>query len=204
MKDRTVRVWLVATFFALLLASTAAAVRSSTSGPALTGDPAGLQLVRQVNRSYTSVPAVRVDIAIAGGLVLRFTEVLRNGVVVAEQALARVGGAQPTVLVRRENEGTFVRDPNSSCWRFVPTSDPQALTDVGDPMLAGPGRVSKPRVTGQNGENFTMTLTRQGEAAEVVVNRKTSRLFRVYAPGYIARFTSLAKRPTLLVPKPRC
>jgi hypothetical protein len=188
----------VAILAGLLLVPTAAAVRASTS---LTGDPAGVRLAKQVNRSYASVPAVRVDVAAGGALVGRFTLVLRNGVTVAEQASVSEGSTQPTLLVRRENEGTFVRDANRSCWRFVPASDPQALTDVGDAVLAGDGRLSKPRTTG---DTITMTLTTQGQTARVVVDGKTSRLRRLEAPGYVARFTSLAKRPTLPVTKPRC
>ena len=185
----------------LLLAPTAVAVRSTTSGTALTGDPAGLQLARQVNRSYTKVPAVRVEVSAQGALVVRFTLILRNGVAVAAQALVNEGSAEPTLLVRRENEGTFVRDANRSCWRSVPSTDPQALTDVGKPILSGPGRLSKPRAAG---DTITMTLTAQGQTARVVVDRKSSRLRRLDAPGYVGRFTSLAKGPTLPVPKPRC
>jgi hypothetical protein len=184
-----------------LLVPTAAAVRASTSAPALTGDPAGLLLARQVNRSYTKVPAVRVEVAAGGAFVGRFTLVLRNGVTVAEQALVNEGSAKPTLLVRRENAGTFVRDANRSCWRFVPAGDPQALTGVGKEMLSATGRVSKPRVAG---DTITMTLTTQGRAARIVVDRKTARLRRMDAPGYVARFTSLANAPALPVTKPRC
>lgn len=191
----------VAILAALLLAPAAGAVRTSTFAPALTGDPAGLQLARQVNRSYANVPAVRVEVSAAGGLVGRFTFLLRNGVTVAEQALVNEGGAQPTLLVRRENAGTFVRDPDRACWRFVPSGDPQALTDVGQPVFAADGRVSKPRVAG---DAISMTLTAQGRTLRVVVDRKTSRLRRLEAPGYSARFTSLAKLPTLPAPRPRC
>jgi hypothetical protein len=154
-----------------------------------------------VNRSYANVPAVRVDVTAQGAVVGRFTLVMRNGVAVAEQALVSEGSARPTQLVRRENEGTFVRNPSLSCWRFVPAADPQALTDVGKEMLNGGGRVSKPRVSG---DTITMTLTTQGQTARVVVDRTTSRLRRIDASGYAARFTTLAKSPTLPVPKPRC
>jgi hypothetical protein len=189
---------------ALLLAPAAAAVvRSSTSGPALTGDATGLQLVRQVNRSYKNVPAARIQITGQGGtLAIQFTVILRDGVAIATQALVTAAG-EKGILVRRENEGTFSRDPNSSCWRFLPPNDPQALTGVGKPILSGPGRVSKPRVAG---DTITMTLTAStGQTSRVVVDRKTSRLRRMNgAPDYLARYTSLAKRPTLAVPKPRC
>lgn len=196
-----IRAAAVAVLAGLLLVPAAAAVRGATSAPALTGDPAGLRLARQVNRSYANVPAVRVDVSAGGALVGRFTLIVRNGVTVAEQASVSEGSTQPTLLVRRENEGTFVRDANRSCWRFVPAGDPQALTGVGKAVLSGNGRVSKPRVAG---DTIVMTLTTQGQTARVVVDRKTSQLRRMEAPGYVARFTSLAKRPTLPVPKPRC
>ena len=201
LRARGIRSAAVALLAGLLLVPAAAAIRSSTSPPALTGDAAGLRLVRQVNRFYADVPAVRVDVTAGGTLVGLFTLVLRNGVTVAEQARVNEGSTQPTVLVRRENAGTFVRDANRSCWRFVPTNDPQALTGVGKAILSGPGRVSKPRVTG---DTITVTLTVQGRTARVVVDRTTSRLLRMDAPGYSARFTSLAKRPALPAPQPRC
>jgi len=186
----------------LLLVPAAAAIRSSTSGPALTGDAAGLELARQVNRSYASVPGVRLVVTDPDGvLFVRFTLVLREGVVVAAQALVNEGGAKRSLLVRRESQGTFVRDPDHSCWRFVPAGDAQALTDVGKPMLSGPARVSRPRVAG---DTMTMTLNAQGQTARYVDDRKTSRLLRIDVTGLIARYTSLATRPTLPVPKPRC
>lgn len=186
---------------ALLAAPAAAAVRSSTAGAPLTGDPAGLRLAREVNRAYADVPGVRVDVASNGAVVVRFTLVLRNGVAVAEQALVDEGAERPTLLVRRESEGTFVRDANRSCWRSVPKSDPQELTDVGGPMLSGPGRVSKPRVAGGT---VTLTLTREGRTSRLVVDRKTSRLRSMDAGRMVARFTSLARRPALPLPKPLC
>ena len=185
---------------AFLIAPAAAAIRSSTSAPVLTGDPAGLQLVRQVNRSYAKVPAVRSVVTAEGELLGRFTLLLRDGVTVAEQALVNEGVPPLALLVRREKEGTFVRT-DRSCWLFLPAGDPQALTDVGKPILPGDGRVSKPRIAG---DTITMTLTRLGHTAQVVVDRKTFRLRRLEAPGYLARFTSLATRPTLPVTKPRC
>jgi hypothetical protein len=102
--------------------------------------------------------------------------------------------------VRREREGTYART-DRSCWLLMPRGDPHALTDVGKPILHFDGRVSKPKIAD---DTITMMVTRLGTTAQVVVDRKTSRLRRIEAPGYIASFTSLARRPTLPVTKPRC
>jgi len=185
----------------LALAPVAGAVRAPATSPTLSGDPVGLRLVRQVNRSYANVPAVRLDMT-AVGLAARFTLILRNGTVVAERALVDEGASDPTLFVRREHEATFVHNPNRNCWRFVPTGDPQALTDVGKPVLSGAGRVSRPR---HAATTVTLTITRQGKAARAVIDKRTLHLLRYEASrGYVARFTNLAKRPTLPSTRPRC
>jgi hypothetical protein len=189
----------VAVVALLTLAPAAGGVPTSTA-PTLSGDAAGLRLVRQVNRSYAAVSAVRLEVA-AGGFIGRFTLVMRNGVVVAEQALVDEGGSEATLLVRREHQGTFVHNPNRDCWRSVPASDPQALTDVGKPLLSGPGRVSRPRIAATT---ITLTITREGHAARAVIDKRTMHLRRFEAVGYLARFTNLSKRPALPTPVPHC
>ena len=189
----------VAVVAALMLAPAAGAVRASAV-PTLTGDAAGLRLVRQVNRSYATVPAVRIEVT-GGGFTGRFSSVLRNGIVVAQQVLIDEGAPEPTRLVRREHEGTFVHDPNRDCWRFIPKSDPQALTDIGKPLLSGPGQVSRPRIAATT---ITVTVTSQGHAMRVVIDKRTMRLRRYEADGYLARFTNLSKRPALPTTQPRC
>jgi hypothetical protein len=196
-----IRTAAAAALVSLLAVPTAAAVRASTSGPPVTGDPAGVRLARDVNRAYANVPGVRVDVTADGELFARFTLVMRKGVVVAEQALVYEGSGRPTLLVQRENEGTWARDSGRACWRYVPKGDPQALTDVGTSMFPSPGRVSKPRATGGT---ITVTQTAKGQTARLVIDRKTLRLRRMDAAGAVVRFTNLAKRPKLPVPKPRC
>jgi hypothetical protein len=188
----------VAVVALLTLAPAAGAVHTSAV-PALTGDAAGLRLVRQVNRSYETVPAVRLAVA-AGGSSHRFTLVMGNAVVVAEQALVDEGLPDRTLLVRREHQGTFVRT-DRDCWLFVPKSDPQALTDVGKPLLSGPGRVSRPRIAATT---ITVTITSQGHAMRAVIDKRTMHLLRFEATGFVAHFTNLSKRPALPTTQPRC
>ena len=183
----------------LTLAPAAGAVRVAAVPP-LSGDAAGLRLVRQVNRSYATVPAVRLEGA-GGGLSARFTLVMRNGVVVAEQALVDEGLPELTLLVRREHQETVAHDPDRDCWTFIPKSDPQALTDVGKSLLSGPGRVSRPRV---GATTVTVTITMQGQTLRAVIDKRTMHLRRFEATGYVARFTNLTKAPALPTTQPRC
>ena len=189
----------VALVVLLTLAPAAGAVRSSAA-PTLTGDAAGLRLVREVNRSYASVPGVRIEVA-GGGFTGRFTSVMRNGVVVAQQVLVEAGAPEPTRLVRREHQGTFLHDPSRDCWRFMPKTDRQALTDIGKPMLSGPGRVSGPQIAATTA---TLTITSQGHAMRVVIDKRTMHVRRYEATGYLARFTNLSKRPALPTTQPHC
>jgi hypothetical protein len=185
---------------ALVLASVAGAVRTPLAVPTLSGDPAGLRLVRQVNRSYASVPAVRLELT-AGSFAAVFTFSMRNGIVVAERALVDEGAPTPTLLVRREHEGTFVHDPHRDCWRSLPPADPQALTDVGKPVLSGAGTVSRPRYAATT---ITLAITRSGRTARAVIDKRTLHLRRYEARGYLARFSTLARRPALPRTLPRC
>jgi hypothetical protein len=189
----------VAVIAVLTLAPAAGAVPASAV-PTLSGDAAGLRLVRQVNRSYATVPAVRIEVA-GGGFTGRFSSVLRNGVVVAQQVLVDEGAPEPTQLVGREHQGTFLHSPSGDCWRFIPKSDPQALTDIGKPMLSGPGQVSRPRIAATT---ITLTITSQGHAMRAVIDKRTMHLRRYEAAGYLARFTNLSKRPALPTTQPRC
>ena len=189
----------VAVVACLTLAPAAGAVRASAV-PALSGDAAGLRLVGQVNRSYATTPAVRIEVA-GGGFTGRFTSVMRNGVVVAQQAIVDEGVPERTLLVRREHQGTFVHDPDRDCWTFIPKSDPQALTDIGKPLLSGPGRVSRPRIAATT---ITLTITWEGQAMRAVIDKRTMHLRRFEATGYVARFTNLSKRPALPTSQPRC
>jgi hypothetical protein len=185
-------------------ASVAGGAPDATARSGLTGDPAGIRLAAQVNRSYAHVPGVRIDVGGGVGgssLSVRFTFVLRSGVAVAEHAMVDQGADGRSALVRTGNQGTFARDPGRSCWRFVPKTDPQALTDIGEPVLSDVGRVSRPRVSG---DMFVLPIATHGLTMRAFVDRGTSQLRRLEAPGYLARFTTLRTKPVVPATKPRC
>jgi hypothetical protein len=183
----------------LTLAPATAAVHASAA-PTLTGDAAGLRLVRQINRAYANVPGVWAD-ADGKDFAGRFTFVMRNGIVVAAQALVDQGAPQPRLLVRPENQGTFQRNRSRACWQFLPKDHSQALTDVGKPLLSGPGRVARPRVAAAT---ITVTITTNGRAMHWVIDKRTMLLRGSTAVGFKADVTNLEKRPTLLATQPRC
>ena len=188
---------------AFLSVSAAGGALAATARSALTGDPAGVRLVKQVNRSYAHVPGIRIDVGGGSGVAIRFTFALRSGLAVAQHAIVDQGASGQTVLVRLGNQGTFVRDPGRSCWRFVPKAkvDRQGLPDIGRPVLSDLGRVSRPR---SSGDMFVLPITSNGLTLRAFIDRRTSQLRRLEAAGYSARFTTLRIRPVMPTAKPRC
>jgi hypothetical protein len=132
--NRTVRVLYVGVAAATLLA-------------VLTGGPASLAarravrglttkaLFAQVHRSYLHVPAVEMS-ALPRESTLRFPRrfvfVLHKGQVVAEEFTR--SGRDATTLVARTFRHTYARPAGATCWRRLPSSNPQTLLDVGVPF----------------------------------------------------------------------
>ena len=180
------------------------AIAGPARAPGFSGDRKAVALVAQANRSYARVPAVRVD-AVVFDTSFRFTLFLRNGVTWAEQAQVRTDDGEFTI-VGTVDGGSFVKDSGASCWRFVPKSDPQAMEDLGGPVLAGPGRLGRPRTVA--GTIEIIATQQGGERMRIVLDRRTLRLKRVTylsARGNMtARFTTLAAAPPLPATQPRC
>jgi hypothetical protein len=178
-----------------------AAVQPSHAG----GDPRGLALLERVRTAYAAVPAVSVTARI-GAHPIRFTLVLRRGVVVAEQ-LVSGEGAGATLLVAHGSGSTLAREPGSSCWRALPSSDPQALDDLGRRFPELPGmRVGAPHATPTG---WALPITGPGGPYTYAVDRGSGllRSITVRSPGGAPIFEHVSRlraRPTLLTAAPRC
>ncbi len=180
------------------------AIAAPAGAPGFSGDREALGLVARANRSYARIPAVRID-AVVSDATFRFTLFLRNGVTWAEQARVRTDEGEVNI-VGTIGGGSFVKDAGASCWRFVAKSDPQAMEDLGDPVLAGPGRLGRPRTIA--GTIEIIATQRGGERMKIVLDRRALTVRRVTylsAGGNMtAHFTTLRRAPTLPRAQPRC
>jgi hypothetical protein len=184
-----------------MVATPASSRATGTAAPPLTGDPRGVALINRINASYVNVPAVRTS-AHATEVSVTFELYLRHGVTWAEHAVVTTASGT-TVLVGTLRGGTFARDPGRTCWRFLPRSSDQALEDLGNPLLVGPGRVHRPRT---NGNHLVVDLIADGKRETVVADRRNMHVVfvRTIKPSLIVRFAALASAPGLPTPKPRC
>jgi hypothetical protein len=95
----------------------------------------------------------------------------------------------------------------AACWRLVPASDPQALTDIGDRFPPYPkGAVVKvPRRT-QNG--WSLRVAANGKSSTFAIDRKTflvrSITAREAGQHLEEHISNLASTPNLPSPRPRC
>lgn len=111
--------------------------RKAPSLPARTtvGSLTARALFAKVHRAYLHVPAVELTV-VPGKSTLRFPRrfvlVLRSGVVVAEEFTR--SGRDETSLVARRRQPTYSRPAGAKCWRRLPSSNPQTLTDIGIPF----------------------------------------------------------------------
>jgi hypothetical protein len=199
------RRWHFGTALAAFVVCAPVAIAAPAGAPGFSGDRDAVALVARANRSYVRIPAVRID-AVVSGTSFRFTLFLRNGVTWAEQARVRTDNGEINIVGTIDG-GSFVKDAGASCWRFVAKSDPQAMEDLGDPVLAGPGRLGRPR-RAIAGTIEIMATQRGGERMKIVLDRRTLTVRRVTylsARGNMtARFTTLRQAPTLPRAQPRC
>lgn len=184
------------------------AVISSSVAPS---DPRGLALLAQINKAYTHVPGVKIGLTFNGVSVGSFTEVLRKDTVVAEQFVGS-SSAGTTMLVAPEGSPTFAREPGSTCWKALPSKNPQTLTDIGHPTsILGIGTlkgiVVGPPIAGLDGDE-TLRIVQGATSSFLIINGKTLLIQRVDAstPGKLAEeyISNLTSTPKLLKPGPRC
>jgi hypothetical protein len=92
-------------------------------------------LLDRMHAAYKQVPAAVVTVTGQSSEDGTFTEILRNGVVVAEQFVGS-NASGTTMLVARVGAPTSAREPKTSCWRALAKSNAQTLNDTGSPFLS--------------------------------------------------------------------
>ena len=169
-----------------------------------TGDHEGLALLVRVHQAYADVPAVGVS-GRTGTLSFRFTLVLSSGVVVAEQFVGREP-SRVTMLVARRGGPTLAREPGSSCWQTLRSSDPQAFENVGLYFPDQPAmkvRVPQPTSTG-----WLLPVVVQGDPGTFSIDRSSTQVrsitIGVGSHRVLEHVTDLQSVPHLSTVEPRC
>lgn len=170
-----------------------------------TGDPHGLALLARVRQTYARVPAV-VTTGRLGAMSVRFSAILSAGVVVAE-GFAGTRGAGTTILVAPRGSATFARDPGASCWRQVPASDPQALTDIGGHFPAYPN-VAVVKAPQRTDNGWLLGVVARGKSSTFAIDGKTffvrTITLRQSGEQVTEHVHTLTSVPNLPSPQPRC
>ena len=182
----------------------ASAGRAASRAAPPIGDRAGLALLERVHHAYADVPAVAVT-GQAGTLSFRFIVVLRSGIVVAEQFEGREP-SKVTMLVARRGGPTFAREPGSSCWQALRSSDPQAFENIGLQFPDQPRmRVRAPRTTSTG---WLLPVVVDGDPGTFTIDRGSVRvrLISVGPPGHLAleHVSVLHDVPRLTSVAPHC
>src|SRR5207249_5728946 len=144
----------------------------------------GLALLLRVHHAYAGAPAVAVSGRV-GTLSFRFTLVLSSGIAIAEQFVGREP-SRTTTLVARRGGPTFAREPGSSCWRTLRSSDPQAFANIGLQFPDQPAmRVRAPRTTSSS---WLLPVVVDGDPGTFTIDRSSARvrLISVGPPGRLA------------------
>jgi hypothetical protein len=168
------------------------------------GDPAGLAMLARVHRAYVAVPGVTL-LGRAGSLSFRFTFALRSGVEAAEQVTVSTPNGTATFVARRD-AATFVRHPGSSCWRRLPSSSAQTISSLGLPFPDQPHmRVKPPRRTRTG---WLLPVAGDGGPATFAIDGKSMLIRSLTLASQGTRIVeyarTLASRPQLALPEPRC
>jgi hypothetical protein len=169
------------------------------------GNARGVALLARVRRTYTHYRGVVITGRI-GALAARFTLRLDAGAVVGE-GFSGTRGAGTTELVALPGSSTFARDPGSSCWRPVPATDPQALTDIGHHFPFAPSGVPV-EAPQPNQHGWSLSVQADGRSSTFTIDRATLLVqsITVRAPGKSVTelVRTLAPTPILPTPQPRC
>jgi hypothetical protein len=168
------------------------------------GKARGVALLSDVRRIYARVPAV-VTTSRLKGTPIRFTSILKEGVVVGESFVGPRGDT--STLVALPGTPTFAQDPGTSCWRLVPASDPQALTDIGSrfPPYPKDALVEMPQRT-QTGWSLRVDTNEKSSTFDIDSNTLHVRSITLREAGQQLEehVSTLASAPALPSPQPRC
>jgi hypothetical protein len=168
------------------------------------GNAKGIALLKRVHAAYRHVAAVLIT-GHSGDISSRFTLLLKKGVATAEEYHGTTPGGV-TILVGRGSGPTYAREPGTSCWRRLSSSDPQSLTDIGKRFPdAGKMTVKAPR---RSGSSWLLPVVEDGHHGTMRISAKTFLLQSFAAQTSNGTVTehdrALSKRPTLPTPSPRC
>ena len=125
--------------------------------------------------------------------------------VVAEQFVGRAP-SRVTMLVAKRGGPTFAREPGTSCWRALRSSDPQAFGNIGLPFPDQPAmRVRAPRTTSST---WLLPVVVDGDPGTFTIDRSSARvrLISVGRPGQLAleHVSVLQDVPRLSSVEPHC
>ena len=107
--------------------------KAAQSGPfgRLLGSREAIALLARISRTYQRVPGVEMSSA-AQSTSARLSLWLCSGTITGEEFVT--AGIAPSTLVAEGSATTFVRDTAEGCWRRLAASDPQNLTNIGEPF----------------------------------------------------------------------
>lgn len=182
---------------------------AATGGPP-TGNAHGLALLARVHRAYERVPAI-VTTARFGGVTARFTLLLREGVAVGEEFVGATSTGT-TTLVARGGGPTYAREPGTSCWRRLLSTDSQALEDIGlrfpdayKTIVGVPTRSGSEWLLPVRTENRTPG---EGGSGTMHIDAKTmlldSETVRLHGQTLTDHVQALTRQPRLPSPQPSC
>lgn len=105
------------------------AAQSGPFGRSL-GSREAIALLTRISRTYQRVPGVEMSSTQPASA--RLSVWLCSGTITGEEFIT--AGSAPSTLVADGSATTFVRDMAEGCWRRLAASDPQNLTNIGEPF----------------------------------------------------------------------
>ncbi len=166
---------------------------------ALTGNPKGVALAKQVNAAYASVAGLAEDRTSSAGGTLTRLFATTGGKVTGVREI-EVAGAVTTRKISRP-EALYTKSGTATCW----TKGAPQPSDFGE--ILSQGVTSAPNVAGAV---TTFSLTSNGSAARFKIDSKTKMLASAtYAtaagkPSATSTFRLLSPAPVIDAPTPLC
>ncbi|MBV8429603.1 MAG: hypothetical protein JO244_00450 [Solirubrobacterales bacterium] len=168
-------------------------------------NPFGVALIKRSEKAYARIPGVSLAGRV-GAVSLHFVMVLHDGRVVAESFTGHQD-TQTTQLVAPHGAVTFVRAPGSGCWKGLPASAPQALSDVSHrfPYFDPQAQILVPQ---QVASGWAVNAAEKGQLEAFVLGARSYLVRTAVAVKAGVRLTmpvqNLSQAPQLPLPEPRC
>ena len=197
------RLGAVAAAGALLFVPAAAEAEHPVARPSSAASQ-GAALFQRVQQSYVNVPGVKITVDY-GGVSRWFTDVLNQGKVVSEwyYSLDVAGVSQ---LVSLNGSPTYEQRDPATCWRVLPRSSPQTLTDVGHAVVNLTKAMTITNLRALSG-GWLLTVKERGSVAQFRIG-KTLRIQSITLTSgkkrVVETVAALTETPNLPTPKPTC